>query len=443
MANRAKTTEQFKQEVYNLVQDDYTVLGNYVTNKTKILIRHNKCGYEWNVEPSSFLKGTRCPECARNSTRKTQEQFEKEVYDLVGEEFTVLGKYVNTATKIKMRHNVCGNEIDIIPNMFLRGNRCNICGMKITGEKNRKTDSDFKKEIYSLVGEEYMPLTKYEGCDKKILFRHNKCGNEFKMKPNGFISSGNRCPKCSIEHRSQLRTKTYEDFIEEMHEKGKDEYLVLSSYINRREKIKLKHIKCNFEFEIYPYNFLNSTVCSCPKCNNQMTVTTDTFKKEVFDLVGDEYSVLGEYHSAHSKILLKHNSCGNIYEGSRNMFLKGHRCPQCNSSHGEERIIKYLQNKSIDYKPQKTFKGLVGVGGGNLKYDFYIPKYNVLIEYNGRQHYKPIEFFGGKEQLKIQKEHDMRKRKYAEEHNYKFLEIGYWEINNIENILNDLFREAA
>lgn len=442
MANRAKTTEQFKQEVYERVQNEYTVLGEYVTNKTKILVKHNVCGHEWMVEPSSFLKGTGCPECSHAKQRKTQEQFEKEIFDLVGDEYVVLGKYKNTSTKIKMKHMVCGKEFEIVPNAFLRGNRCNFCGIKLTGLKNTKTHEEFENEIYSLVGDEYSLMSKYENCSTKILFRHNKCGNEFKMKPNGFLS-GNRCPKCSIASRTLLKSKTNERFVEQVKERFQDEYSLVTKYVNRGTNIIFKHNLCGHEFEMTPTGFLKSSNCPCPKCDNRVVITTDDFKQEVFDLVGDEYSILEEYKGAHKKIKIKHNKCGNIYDGCRNMFLKGHRCPQCYSSKGEERISRYFQNKSIKYKPQKYFNGLLGVGGGYLKYDFYIPDYNLLIEYNGEQHYKPIDAFGGQEQLKIQQEHDKRKREYAENNGFLFLEIGYWDFDNIENILNKYVKEVA
>ena len=60
-----------------------------------------------------------------------------------------------------------------------------------------------------------------------------------------------------------------------------------------------------------------------------------------------------------------------------------------------------------------------------MSYDFYIEGTNILIEYHGKQHYKPIEYFGGEKQLKIQKEHDRRKREYAKKHGYKLVEISY------------------
>ena len=80
-----KTTEEFKQEVYNLVGNEYSVLGEYITNKTKIKMRHNKCGYEYEVTPNSFLSnGNRCRECWKKRVGKllhTPELEEKAYYE--------------------------------------------------------------------------------------------------------------------------------------------------------------------------------------------------------------------------------------------------------------------------------------------------------------------------------------------------------------------------
>jgi len=60
--------------------------------------------------------------------RKTQEEFEKEVYDLVGQEYTVIGEYVTGKTDIIMRHNICNREYPVKPRNFLYNkNRCPLC----------------------------------------------------------------------------------------------------------------------------------------------------------------------------------------------------------------------------------------------------------------------------------------------------------------------------
>lgn len=66
----------------------------------------------------------------------------------------------------------------------------------------------------------------------------------------------------------------------------------------------------------------------------------------------------------------------------------------------------------------------------------------LLIEYQGIQHEKPIDFSGkgqdfSLKSFKLQQEHDKRKREYAKEHNINLLEIWYWDFDNIENILDN------
>ena len=139
---RKKTTKEFKEEVFKLTGDEYTVLGEYIGAHTKILMKHNKCGYEWEVVPSSFLQGHRCPNCfGGRAMKKDTSIFKEEVYKLTSDEYTVLGEYIGAFDKILMKHNECGHEYEVLPNNFLQGVRCPYC------RKNRiklKLDKDAK-----------------------------------------------------------------------------------------------------------------------------------------------------------------------------------------------------------------------------------------------------------------------------------------------------------
>ena len=112
------------------------------------------------------------------------------------------------------------------------------------------------------------------------------------------------------------------------------------------------------------------------------------------------------------------------------------RCSECQSFKGEIRIKEYLANNNIEFIPQKEFDGLLGLKNGNLSYDFYLPQYNFLIEYQGEYH----DGNGGeyiKRKLKRQQEHDRRKREYAKNNKIDLLEIWYWDYDNIEKILEE------
>lgn len=60
-----------------------------------------------------------------------------------------------------------------------------------------------------------------------------------------------------------------------------------------------------------------------------------------------------------------------------------------------------------------------------LPFDFYLPKYNILTEYDGIQHFKFIAHFGGKQRFKEQKFNDNLKNEYCIENNIKLYRISY------------------
>lgn len=96
----------------------------------------------------------------------------------------------------------------------------------------------------------------------------------------------------------------------------------------------------------------------------------------------------------------------------------------------------FLEDNNINFVWQKSFSDLVGTGGGLLSYDFYLPDTNMLIEYQGEFHDGTANS-QSKEQFEYQKEHDRRKRKYANDNKIQLLEIWYKDFNNIEQILKD------
>lgn len=134
---RRKTHEEFVREIQEKYGNEYSVLGKYVSAHIKILIRHNcnKCNnYEWEVSPNSLLHGHGCPKC-KGSMKKTTEMFKQEVKEKFRDEYSILEKYVNDKTKIKVRHNSekCNNyEWLISPSNLLHGCGCPVCANRRT-----------------------------------------------------------------------------------------------------------------------------------------------------------------------------------------------------------------------------------------------------------------------------------------------------------------------
>ena len=108
-----------------------------------------------------------------------------------------------------------------------------------------------------------------------------------------------------------------------------------------------------------------------------------------------------------------------------------------NGSSGEIKIKEYLDNNKITYFKEKTFDDLIYIG--NLKFDFYLPKQKIAIEFDGIQHYKPIGYFGGNDSFIETQKRDKLKDIYCKEKNIKLIRIPYFEIDNINTILDELF----
>jgi uncharacterized protein with PIN domain len=196
-----KTTEQFKQEVSKLVNNEYNILGEYINNKTKIEFIHNICGYKFMMKPNSFLSRQRCPKCS-GKMKKNTEQFIQEVYDLVRDEYEVQGEYINNKIKIPIKHNICEHTWDISPNNFLKGYRCPKCAGLLP-----YTTETFKEKVYSLVQDEYSVLGEYINANTNIYMKHNICNFKYNVKPSKFLR-GNRCPQCN-ESKGERKVRYY------------------------------------------------------------------------------------------------------------------------------------------------------------------------------------------------------------------------------------------
>ena len=140
-------------------------------------------------------------------------------------------------------------------------------------------------------------------------------------------------------------------------------------------------------------------------------------------------------------------NCGGFFITSYNSFMctrgkDAQCCPNCvkTRSMGEVRIAKYLKDHNIQYVAQKTFKDCVD--SKRLPFDFYIPKYNLIIEFDGKQHFEPISFtnlISSKDTYKYVKKHDAIKTMYCFTHGINIIRIPYYDYNQIEKKLESYF----
>ena len=249
---------------------------------------------------------------------------------------------------------------------------------------------------------------------------------EFEQTPNNHFVYG--CSKCG--GTSKL---TKEEFIKKANKIHNYKYdYSLVNYVNNRTKVK---IVCPIHgtFEQIPNTHLNGS--GCIYCRNDSYSKKYSLSKEDFinkaKLIHDnkyDYSLV-EYKNTKTKIKIICPAHG-VFEQEPKDHLKGKGCPKCRSSKGERRIREILKSKGIIFEEQKKFKDLKDKTC--LSYDFYIPESNTLIEYNGIQHYKPLDCFGGRKKFLLQKHHDWLKREYAKKKGITLIVIPYNDLELFE-----------
>ena len=346
--------------------------NKYINNKTKLKLKCNKCGYEWNTSSyDKFVSKTsrKCPKCSGHYKYSIEELCEivkkrcKELdYEFLG--FTDEKKPINIQSKIKLKCNKCGYiwSTTTITNLLKTERTSHTCGRnnprvmsktlneeKIVNKINKKLEGtnlnfvSFDKNGY--IGR------KKSGC---IVFC-KKCGQTMRYNILTLLYHQNKCKKCEYN--------------------GKFDNNAVINEVNE---------KCN----LLGYQFLGF--------NNKTN----------------------RYDGKNTRLILKCLKCGYIWRSTTyynfiNMVIK---CRGCTNSWKLENEVRYiLQKNHILFEEQKKFDWLKHKI--NLSLDFYLPEYNIFIECQGRQHFIPVDKYGGTDGFKDTKIRDKIKYQLCKEHN--------------------------
>lgn len=171
-------------------------------------------------------------------------------------------------------------------------------------------------------------LGTYKTAKTKIKVRCKICGHKWEAFPSSLLQ-GYGCLKCKIIKR----TKTHEQFMQELHEVNPhaNNIQVLGTYVKGKTKLKVRCKVCGHEWETIPNNLLQGH--GCPKCGKKQSIqkqtkTHDQFIKELQE-INPDIEVLGTYVNNSTKILCKCKVCGHIWEVVPNSLLRGSGCPKC------------------------------------------------------------------------------------------------------------------
>jgi hypothetical protein len=243
---------------------------------------------------------------------------------------------------------------------------------------------------------------------------------------------GQGCPLCTNNIK-----KTTELFIEDAKKIHGDKYdYSLVEYKNNSTKVKIICLEHGI-FEQNPNNHI-SKEHGCSFCNGGIKYNKDIFIRRSKEVHGDKYDYsLVNYINSHTKVRIICPIHGEFKQTPSCHTNHKYGCPVCSESRGEKEIRNILDKHDINYIYQKQFSGCRFKYP--LKFDFYLPKYNTCVEYNGIQHYNINEFFGGYESLIYSKKRDKIKIDFCENNNISLLVIKYND-NNIKNKLLNFIR---
>lgn len=261
------------------------------------------------------------------------------------------------------------------------------------------------------------------------------CGKEMLLVPSIYKTKKYCCKNCKdIALSIKNIDKNNDDFYNKVEEIYNDKITIISEYNGNKKNIKFRCNICETTDEIRADKLLSGR--SCKVCSSY-SYTKESFINKINEVYNNEYKLIGEFINMGNPTYVLHKKCGSIIQINPTKFITmgENSCKICNNtkSNGEIEIENILNKSNIKYEKQKKFEDLILYR--QLSYDFYLNDYNLCVEFNGSQHYKPIETFGGENSFGKQVMRDAIKQAYCEDNKIDLLIIPFWEYRNIEKIL--------
>lgn len=316
--------------------------------------------------------------------------------------------------------------------------------------KNKKTNDVYRKKIredqfdkfIKLCNERnFTPLSTiddYQNAHSKLKYLCHKHGLKETIFWN-FLHNEIGCDECSYELIADSKRYSTEKVIHIIEEKNGNKLLNPNDYLNMYTNNL--EILCGSCDSIYTTS-LSAYVLSSGMCRLCANKSISENRKL------NEDELIKRIESKNNNILLNPNDYMNVYEKNLHIIcgsckkefvsslntidIGSGRCPKCTKKKGEGEYIieKFLIENNLSYIWQHKFDDCRDILP--LPFDFYLPDYNMCIEFDGQHHYEPA---WGEERFKKTLLHDGMKNNYCRWNNIKLLRIPYWDGNNIEDIL--------
>lgn len=279
-------------------------------------------------------------------------------------------------------------------------------------------------------------LTNYENSKTTLEITCTRCGNKFTRNMATLMAAKYPCDGCRAERKSENHRKRVADmFTKRFNDLGLNkDYSIVEIPELIRYPAKFKHLACGNIINTSLQNLSRTTKnmkgigSGCEYCSGKHTYTEEEVKAYM-TTERPTYEFIRTYmnNKHHLHVIVKHLRCGEEKDLQVNYFMsKGEGCRYCNVSGGEEMIMYALDKLCVTYEHEKAFDDLVNPKTGEaLRYDFYIPSKNLLIEYDGTQHTNPMSFSKSKENFLEYQYRDLVKNEYAKINDINLIRISY------------------
>ena len=339
--------------------------------------------------------------------------------------------YINCKTKVCI---ICPEHGEFwqTPDNHYRGQDCPKCvGKKRWDTRGRMTTEQFIDKARKIHGNKYdYSKTKYVNPQTKICIICPEHG-EFWQAPYSHLTGKSGCPKCKAKKIANDKITNFKNFVFSASTIHENKYIYdESTYKGIGKKMR---IICpeHGEFWQVPYSHLKGF--GCKKCGT-VYMDENLFLKKAKEIHGNKYDYSKvEYRKAKEKVCIICPEHGEFWQ-TPSKHMAGQGCPLCKESHLEKMTSKLLTEKGIMFEQEKKFYWL-----NNMRLDFYLPDYNIAIECQGEQHFRPVDFAGKGEEwanntFSKVKKYDEIKKDLCIKNNVNIEYILYNE--NIKNKLN-------
>lgn len=320
-------------------------------------------------------------------------------------------------------------DYEISPNSYTSNHRCKICS------NNQLTEFEFLQKI-----NEKFPhvkvLSKFIDLSTSIEIECTNCGKKRKIIPHKLLNLTFGC-RC-LGGNEKYTTEEYKSIAKEHN------LICLESYINNSTPILHECLECGYKWKVRPSHII-SNQSNCPQCSlkrecEKRKLSLDEVNNRL--LKNERPLICLIYTSGNKNSKFECLKCGYRWWARGGSVIRDNSgCPNCHSSSNETVISDWLTNHNIEYIREYKFNDCKNKQP--LPFDFYIPKYGILIEMQGEQHFRPVKFrktMSDEETIEwfnYRQRLDNIKSSYAKEMGYTFVEIRFDE--DIKDRLKKLF----